>query len=73
MTDHNLLHRRRYQLNLTKAPVVEITHGPNNLIISIDVGQKFFFRFNAPLTSDVRVGDLLTLYTEVLVQEKPNG
>lgn len=67
--DHNLLHRRRYQLNLGKFPVTEVTTGPNNLTVVIDMQNKFFLRLACPLTADVRVGDLLTLYTEVLQRE----
>lgn len=73
MTDHNLLHRRRYQLNLAKVPVTEIQGAGNHYIVTVDVGGKLFLRFKAPLTSDIRLGDLLTIFTEVLTQERPNG
>jgi len=73
MTDHNLLHRRRYQLNLTKVPVIELIPGPNGITVVTDLQGKLFLRFKAPLTSDIRLGDLLTIFTEVLTQERPNG
>ena len=67
--DHNLIHRRRYQLRLGKYPVIEVTPNEKNLVVVIDMQNKMFIRMGAPLTADVRVGDLLSLYTEVLQRE----
>lgn len=67
--DHNLRHRRRYQLNLGKYPVIEVTPNQTNQTVVLDMQNKMFIRMAAPLTADVRVGDLLTIYTEVLQKE----
>jgi hypothetical protein len=67
--DQNLRHRRRYQLNLGKFPVIEVTPNESNQTIVIDMQNRMFIRMAAPLTADVRIGDLLTLYTEVLARE----
>ena len=52
-----------------KYPVTEVIVGESNQTISIDMKNKFFLRVTVPLSADVRVGDLLTLYTEVLQKE----
>ena len=67
--DHNLRHRKRYQLNLGKYPVTEVTVGQSNQTVVIDMQNKFFIRMACPLNADIRVGDLLTIYTEVLQRE----
>ena len=67
--DHNLRNRRRYQLNLGKFPVIEVNEEPTCQIIVIDMQNKMYIRMGAPVNADIRVGDLLTLYTEVLQKE----
>lgn len=67
--DHNLLGRRRYQLNLGKYPVIEVTPKETSISVVIDMQNKMFIRMAAPLNADIRIGDLLTLYTEVLQRE----
>jgi hypothetical protein len=62
--------RRRYRLNLGKYPVVEVIPGEKNITVVIDMQNKMFIRMAVPLSADVRVSDLLTLYTEVLAQER---
>jgi hypothetical protein len=63
---------RRHLLILGKFPIVEITRSFAYFIIVLDLGNSHFIRTTCPLTSDVRKGDLLTLYTEVL-QETPHA
>lgn len=62
--------RLRHQLILTKLPVIEVTRGLTDQTIVLSIQDKVFLRTTCPLTSDVKVGDLLTLYTEVLAQER---
>lgn len=50
-----------------KFPVIEIKRNINHFDVTLDIQGKLFLTFPVPLTSDVRIGDLLTLYTEVLV------
>lgn len=52
-----------------KYPVTEVIENQSDITIVIDMRNKFFLRVTVPLTADVRVGDLLTLYTEVLAKE----
>ena len=70
--DHDLRFRRRHQLILGKFRVIEITRAAHNLILVLDLGNSHYIRTTCPLTSDVRLSDYLTLYTEVLA-ETPNG
>lgn len=65
----SLSNRRRLQLILGKFPIVEISQ--NHFVISIK--DKFGLRVTRPPNCDLRPGDLLTLYTEVLTEEKPNA
>ncbi len=60
--------RKRYQLILGKFPIVEISQA--HFVLSIK--DKFGIRIQRPPGCDLRPGDLLTLYTEVLA-EQPNG
>lgn len=62
--------RLRHQLILGKFPIVEITRGLTSYTIVLAAQDKLFIRTTCPLTSDVKVGDLLTMYTEVLAQER---
>ena len=58
------LSTRRYQLILGKFPIVEI-HGT---IAVLSIQDKLFLRIPIPSGADVRVGDLLSVYTEVLAK-----
>lgn len=62
--------RRRYQLILGKFPVVEIND--HVIVLRISDSPPLFIRTTVPANTDVRLGDLLTLYTEVL-SERPNA
>jgi hypothetical protein len=66
----NFPKRLRHQLILGKLPVIEVIRGLTNQTIILSIADKYFLRTTCPLTSDVKVGDLLTLYTEVLAQER---
>jgi hypothetical protein len=62
---HNLFRdRRRYQLQLGKFPIVEIKD--RLIVIRVSDSPPLFFRTIVPPGADVRVGDVLSLYTEVL-------
>jgi hypothetical protein len=67
--DPNLLHRRRLRLNLGKFRVIEVSDSR----FTIDIGNKTYMHVVRPAGIDIRLHDLLTFYTEVLTQEKPNG
>lgn len=61
--------RRRYRLILGKIPIIEITPGPTNYTIVLDLDGKNFLRTTCPLGADLKLNDYLTLYTEVLTKE----
>ena len=65
--------RRRYQLILGKFPVTQIKTALGQYEIVLDMGKDLYIITHAPLTSDIRQGDLLTLYTEVLARERPDA
>ncbi len=67
--DHNISRRRRLQLILGKFPIVEISE--THFVLAIK--DKFAFRVTRPPGCDLRHGDLLTIYTEVLTEEKSNA
>jgi len=69
----DLRSRFRHRLILSKAPVIEVTPGPLHQTIILDVGGNLFLRTTAPNSSEVIVGDVLTLYTEVLVKDNSNA
>jgi hypothetical protein len=58
--------RRRYQLPLGKFPIVELTD--RLMVLRVSDSPPLFIRTTYPPGSDVQTGDLLTLYTEVLVK-----
>lgn len=60
--------RRRYQLILGKFPIVEIND--RIIVLRISDSPPLFIRTSVPANADVRQGDLLTLYTEVLCNER---
>ena len=61
----------RYQLILGKFPVIKIDKDPfDKLQFVLDVGKKVYMVCTPPPNADVKEGDLLTLYTEVLVHAK---
>lgn len=65
--------RLRYQLILGKFPIVKIEKDQlGNVQASIRISKDTFMIIGPPPNSDVREGDLLTLYTEVLVNAKPS-
>jgi len=65
--------RLRYQLILGKFPVTQVKRGLTNLELVLDLGKGLYLITHAPDTADVRQGDLLTLYTEVLAKDHPNA
>lgn len=67
--DPSLRYNRRYQLHLGKYPIVEVNE--TNFVLKLS--EKQFLRITRPPNSDIRLNDILTLYTEVLAQERPNG
>lgn len=58
----------RYILILGKHPVTEVSPG----FATIEIGNKVYIRFDIPPNTDIKRGDLLTLYTEVLSNAKPS-
>lgn len=62
----------RYKLIIGKYPVVQIEREADGLACALQfpAGIKFVFKGIPPM-ADLREGDLLTLYTEVLLA-KPN-
>ena len=70
MTD--LAHALRYRLILGKFRVKAISQGLTGLKATLDLGSSVTMVVDCPIRADVKLGDLLTLYTEVLVNDQPN-
>lgn len=65
--------RLRYRLILGKFQVVKIDKDQlGNIQVAIKINKDSFIIFGPPPNTDVREGDILTLYTEVLVNAKPS-
>ncbi len=65
--DPPLKDRLRYRLVLGKFQVCQIDKGKEGIRITLDLGNSVKATTVAPPRADVRLGDLLTFYTEVLV------
>lgn len=63
----------RLRLVLGKFQVSKVDKGLAGLAMTIDLGGGVKIRCDIPVSADVRVGDLLTFYTEVLADlSNPN-
>jgi hypothetical protein len=60
--------KMRLKLVLGKYPVVRIQKSPTGLFFALQLQNDVKLVCEVPATVDVREGDLLTLYTEVLCQ-----
>jgi hypothetical protein len=58
--------KMRMRLILGKYPVVRIEKSPNGLYFALQLQEGIKYVVEVPATVDIREGDLLTLYTEVL-------
>jgi hypothetical protein len=56
----------RMKLVLGKYPVVRIEKSPNGLYFALQLQEGIKYVVEVPATVDIREGDLLTLYTEIL-------
>lgn len=56
----------RHRLILGKFQVIKVDKGALGVSFTINLGNAVTAKVDSPITSDVRVGDWLTLYTEVL-------
>lgn len=66
--------RFRFRLILGKFPIIKIEPGLGEKIVTLRINEGISLTAGCPLSSDVRIGDILTLYTEVLAKEpKPNA
>lgn len=62
----------RFKLVLGKYPVVRIEQSSTGLRFALALQEGIKFVVEVPANVDVREGDLLTLYTEVLCQPLTN-
>jgi hypothetical protein len=62
----------RLRLVLGKFQVKAISKGLTGTRFAIDLGNSVTITIDAPVQADIRLGDLLTLYTEVLSNANPN-
>lgn len=65
----------RYILTLGKVQVTKVEKGLSGQRIHVDFGNSIIGKFEAPANADVKLGDKLTLYTEVLTNafaDKPS-
>lgn len=56
----------RHKISLGKFEVIDVTNTKDGRRITINIQNKLVPTFLVPHSSDVKPGDLLTLYTEVL-------
>ena len=59
----------RYILTLGKGKVLSISKFLTYQEVLVDIQGQVQFRTQAPYTADIREGDMLTLYTEVLAKK----
>lgn len=62
----------RLVLILGKFQIKSISKGLTGTKFALDMGNSVTITVDAPVQADVRLGDLLTLYTEVLSNAHPN-
>jgi hypothetical protein len=67
-----LAKRPRYKLILGKWPVAKITKQLDMYKVDLQIEGRVMFSFIMGGDPDIREGDLLTLYTEVLINDKPS-
>ena len=63
----------RYRLILGKYPITKVEPVAGGIRIKVRVSEGVSFDTIVPTSADVRLGDLLTLYTEVLTKEPNYG
>ena len=68
----SLAHALRYRLIFGKFRVKAVTKGLTGQRFDIDLGNSITITVDAPIRADVKLGDLLTLYTEVLCHDQPD-
>lgn len=69
--EKTLSERFRYRLILGKFPVIKLEKDfLGNTQATVDLQNRAYFVMQLPATADVKEGDLLTLYTEVLSNAK---
>lgn len=64
--------RLRYKLVLAKLPVTKVEKVPTGYRFALDMLNGVKLVVDAPMHADIREGDLLTLYTEVLAHAQPS-
>lgn len=62
----------RFKVALGKFQVTAVSLGLTGTRFTIQLPNSVTMTIDAPLRADVRVGDMLTLYTEVLCNDQPN-
>lgn len=62
----------RYRLILGKFRVTAISTGLTGFKATLALPGSVTMTIDIPLRADVKLGDLLTLYTEVLANDQPN-
>ena len=67
----DLSKRLRYKLVLGKYPVAKITEQAGVYKVDLQIEGRVMFTFYFQGNPDIREGDLLTLYTEVLINAQP--
>ncbi len=59
----------RFILALTKVPVMDVTQTLEAQRVKLALGGSTTMTFDVTNAADVRIGDILTLYTEVPIRE----
>ena len=65
--------RYRLRLILGKFQVEAVRPGVTGLAMCLDFGNSIKMWVDIPIQADVKRGDMLTFYTEVLSKEIPNA
>jgi hypothetical protein len=64
--------RVRYKLELAKLRVIKVEPIPGGFRFAIDMLNGVKLICDVPIHADVKEGDLLTLYTEILANAQPS-
>jgi hypothetical protein len=56
---------KRHRLILGKFQVIKVDKGLSGIRFELNMGNAVSMKVDCPVSSDVRVGDWLTLYTDV--------
>lgn len=63
----------RVRLIIGKFQVIKVDPGLTGFLATISMGNSVTLTMDCPISADVRVGDLLTFYTEAPLHSEPTN